>query len=44
MRHPELRESLRPLLDLPVKMVLTSHGTPLLTRGRDAIAHAIRSE
>jgi hypothetical protein len=44
MRHPELRESLRPLLDLPVEMVLTSHGTPLLTGGRDAIARAIRSE
>ncbi len=38
MRHPELREALRPLLDLPVEMVLTSHGPPVLTGGRDAIA------
>jgi hypothetical protein len=41
MRHPELREALRPLLDLPVEMVLTSHGTPVLSGGRDAIARAI---
>jgi glyoxylase-like metal-dependent hydrolase (beta-lactamase superfamily II) len=38
MRHPELREALRPLLDLPVEMVLTSHGPPVLRGGRDAIA------
>lgn len=43
MRHPELRESLLPLLDLPVEMVLTSHGTPVLTAGRDAIARALAS-
>jgi hypothetical protein len=41
MRHPELREALRPLLDLPVEMVLTSHGPPVLSGGRDAIATAI---
>jgi hypothetical protein len=41
MRHPELREALRPLLDLPVEMVLTSHGAPVLSGGRDAIARAI---
>jgi hypothetical protein len=41
MRHPELREALRPLLDLPVEMVLTSHGRPVLSGGRDAIATAI---
>ena len=41
MRHPELRAALRPLLDLPVEMVLTSHGAPVLAGGRDAIARAI---
>jgi hypothetical protein len=44
MRQPELREALRPLLDLPVEMVLVSHGTPVLADGRDAIARALRSE
>jgi hypothetical protein len=42
MRHPELREALRPLLDLPVEMVLVSHGEPVLRGGRDAIARALR--
>ena len=41
MRHPELCEALRPLLDLPVEMVVTSHGAPVLAGGRDAIARAI---
>jgi hypothetical protein len=41
MRHAGLRKALRPLLDLPVEMVLTSHGPPVLTGGRDAIARAI---
>jgi hypothetical protein len=41
MRHPELRAALRPLLELPVEMVLTSHGAPILSGGRDAIARAI---
>jgi glyoxylase-like metal-dependent hydrolase (beta-lactamase superfamily II) len=41
MRQPELRESLRPLLDLPVEMVLVSHGAPVLSGGRDAIARAL---
>jgi hypothetical protein len=43
MRHPELREALRPLLDLPVEMVLTSHGAPVLSGGRDAIARALET-
>jgi hypothetical protein len=42
MRHPELRDALRPLLDLPVEMVLVSHGEPVLSAGRNAIARAIR--
>jgi len=41
MRAPELREALRPLLDLPVEMVLASHGEPVLRQGRDAIARAL---
>jgi hypothetical protein len=41
MRHPELREALRPLLDLSVEMVLVSHGEPVLSGGREAIARAL---
>ena len=41
MRDADLRRALRPLLELPVEMVLTSHGTPVLSGGRDAIARAI---
>jgi len=41
MRHPELREALKPLLDLPVEMVLTSHGQPVVAGGREAIARAL---
>ena len=37
----ELRESLRPLLELPVDMVLLSHGRPVLANGRDALAAAL---
>jgi hypothetical protein len=42
MRAAGLREALRPLLDLPVKMVLASHGEPVLRGGRDAIARVLR--
>ena len=31
--HADLRESLRPLLDLPVEHVLVSHGAPVLEHG-----------
>lgn len=41
MRQAELREALRPLLDLPVELVLVSHGEPVLRGGRDAIARAL---
>jgi hypothetical protein len=41
MRASELREALRPLLELPVEMVLVSHGEPVLRSGRDAIARAL---
>jgi hypothetical protein len=42
MKQRELREALRPLLDLPAEMVLVSHGEPVLTGGRAALARAIR--
>lgn len=32
--HSELRASLRPLLELPVQRVLTSHGEPVLAAGK----------
>jgi hypothetical protein len=41
MRAPELREALRPLRAVPVEMVLVSHGKPVLSEGRDAIARAL---
>jgi hypothetical protein len=37
----ELRRALRPLLDLPVELVLVSHGEPVLEGGREAIARAL---
>jgi hypothetical protein len=37
----ELRESLRTLLELPVELVVVSHGEPVLAGGRDAIARAL---
>jgi len=36
-----LRESLRPLLDLPVEHILVSHGEPVLGGGRDALRRAL---
>ena len=41
--HDELRESLRPLLELPVEMVLVSHGEPVLKDGHAALAEALRA-
>lgn len=35
--HADLRESLRPVLDLPVERVLVSHGDPVLRDGRSAL-------
>lgn len=37
----ELADVLRPLLDLPVERVLVSHGTPVLTGAREALARGI---
>lgn len=36
--------SLQPLLELPVELVLVSHGQPVLTDGRAALARALRDE
>ena len=41
LTYTELREALRPLLDLPVEMVLVSHGEPVLRDGRAAIGRAL---
>jgi len=38
---PQLRVLLAPLLDLPMERILTSHGEPVLERGRDALARAL---
>jgi hypothetical protein len=37
----ELRDALRPLLQLPIELVLVSHGEPVLADGRDALAQAL---
>jgi len=37
----ELALALRPLLELPVELVLVSHGEPVLERGSDALAAAL---
>jgi hypothetical protein len=36
-----LRALLRPLLELPVELVLVSHGEPVLGAGREALAEAV---
>jgi glyoxylase-like metal-dependent hydrolase (beta-lactamase superfamily II) len=39
--HDDLREALTPLLKLPVKSVLVSHGKPVVSGGRRALATAL---
>jgi len=39
--HAELRRLLRPLLELPVERVLVSHGEPVLSHARAALAEAL---
>jgi glyoxylase-like metal-dependent hydrolase (beta-lactamase superfamily II) len=39
--HEDLRQSLRPLLDLPVQRVLVSHGEPLLRGGKKALERVL---
>jgi hypothetical protein len=36
--HEDLQRALRPLLELPVDLVLVSHGRPVLTGARRALA------
>lgn len=42
MGRAGLRDALRRLLDLPVELVLVSHGEPVLENGREAIAAALK--
>jgi glyoxylase-like metal-dependent hydrolase (beta-lactamase superfamily II) len=44
MTLARLRDALRPLLDLPVELVLVSHGDPVLENGRAALAEALLAE
>jgi glyoxylase-like metal-dependent hydrolase (beta-lactamase superfamily II) len=37
----ELADLLRPLLALPIEVVLVSHGKPVLRRGRSALERAL---
>ena len=39
--HHHLRETLRPLLELPIERILVSHGDPVFTNGREALARAL---
>ncbi len=38
---PALREALRPLVDLPIELILLSHGDPILSDGRAALERAL---
>ena len=40
-RYGEVREGLRPLLELPVQRALVTHGEPVLEGGREALAAAL---
>jgi hypothetical protein len=42
VRHPHMRAALEPLLELPIERILVSHGEPVLTGGRDALARALQ--
>jgi glyoxylase-like metal-dependent hydrolase (beta-lactamase superfamily II) len=39
--HDDLRETLRPLLELPVQRVLVSHGAPVLRGGKRALERVL---
>jgi glyoxylase-like metal-dependent hydrolase (beta-lactamase superfamily II) len=41
--HEDLRESLRPLLDLPVQRVLVSHGQPVVRGGKRVLAAVLQA-
>jgi hypothetical protein len=38
---PALRDALRPLVDLPIELILVSHGDPVLSDGRAALERAL---
>jgi hypothetical protein len=38
---PLVPDALRPLLDLPIELVLVSHGEPVFSGGRDALERAL---
>ena len=40
--HEDLKESLRPLLELPVEQVLVSHGEPVLRDGNRLLGELLR--
>jgi glyoxylase-like metal-dependent hydrolase (beta-lactamase superfamily II) len=42
--HARLRDSLQPLLELPVERVLVSHGAPVLRAGHAALAAALGTD
>lgn len=41
--QPDVRATLQPLLDLPVELVLLTHGEPLLENGRVALVRALET-
>lgn len=41
MSQAQLRNALQPLLELPVEIVLVSHGEPVLSGGREALGRAL---
>jgi hypothetical protein len=41
LRQAELAAALRPLLELPIELVLTSHGAPVLADGHAALEQAL---
>jgi hypothetical protein len=43
VRHPKMREAMRPLLELPIERILVSHGEPVLEGGQDALARALQA-
>jgi hypothetical protein len=41
LTHDELRDRLRPLLELPVEMLLPTHGDPILDHAHEVLEHAL---
>jgi glyoxylase-like metal-dependent hydrolase (beta-lactamase superfamily II) len=40
----ELRQSLRPALELPIELILTSHGVPVMERARSELAAVVAAD